>query len=432
MSVSETGLLLLSALRKSGSSSLLFDVPVDYFNKDEQKVFLWLRDHFREHKGFPTSKTIKRETGVSTVKTNENVNYYIDNSRKKALYYRLMDPYSELREAMGDKAPDRVIEVCKEILQISRELGRDQEGVITIRAALDEVEADYDIAHDTIGLRGITTGWPYVDKITGGHQNGDLNTLVGRPGRGKTYMILKQAYSAWLSGKAILLVSMEMTALQLARRLVGISSGINPNYIKTGRLSSIVKQRMDGSISVLRDGVPFNMVVGGFRKSVSAVRALAEELNPDIIFVDASYLLTPEKKRNRSESRRETVSDVIEELKMITTDLNRPILQTVQFNRLAVKPRRLREHERRNPIGHLSLERIGETDVVGQVSSIVTGIELGDPPHERDRRWMGFLKGREGEQGHWCVHYEFNPVNFDIVAREDQREVAPINLDHME
>ena len=182
---------------------------------------------------------------------------------------------------------------------------------------------------------------------------------------------------------------------------------------------------------------------GSFRQSVPAVRALCEELSPDIVFVDASYLLIPQKKRAGSSGRRESVSDVVEELKALAIDINRPIIQSVQFNRQAEKPtKQVRTHDSRgegrsdnstnnesagnrinamneehtNNVLHLSLAKIGETDVVGQASSIVLGLDkYAYAPFEDSRRYLAVLKGREGESGVFVVNYNFSPVNFDEV-----------------
>jgi hypothetical protein len=80
------------------------------------------------------------------------------------------------------------------------------------------------------------------------------------------------------------------------------------------------------------------------------------------------------------------------------------------------------------------LAKIGETDVIGQVSSVVAGLAKGFPPRDADTRWWAFLKGREGESGVFSFNYRFNPVNFDIISTGDQSagEAAPAqDMSHM-
>lgn len=433
-----TGVKLLSSLRRSGSASALFSIPATYFHdEDEREAFLWLTDYVRTHRAFPSPSVFYDETGVRTKRTTEPLSYYIDKARQRALYNDCVPLYAELDEAMRSREPDEAVRIAQEIIRADRNVRTSSDtGLVGLSNALELVSADYEIAQWQDTLRGVTTGWPYLDSVTGGWQNADLITFVGRPGRGKTYLMLHSAHAAWASGRSVLFVSMEMGALQIARRFVGIHSGLNPDRIRKGRLGTFLRQRLTGAMEDMDTGVPFDIVVGSFKKSTDAVRALAEEGAYDIIFADASYLLSPEKKANYS-ARREKVSDTIEDLKSISVDLDRPLVQSVQFNRKAVRSSVQtggdNNQQRSNPISHLGLDKIGETDIIGQVTSIALGIELFDPPYEQVRRWMGFLKGREGEHGHWALNYRFEPVDFSIIPprrrNRDGGEQQEINLD---
>ena len=438
MSVSNDVQMLLSALRKHGSMTLLYELPETYFNEDERQVLRSFREHVSEYRSFPSPRTFTRETGLKVVKTHEPITYYIDRARKRALYNALGEHVSTIGDGMQDRDPDNVVEAANAIVALAASLSRSTgRSYTSLDQALDEVLADEELAYNTIGIRGITTGWPEIDEVTGGHQNTDLNTLVGRPGTGKSYLLLRQAFGAHQDGHSVLFVSMEMNAMPMARRFAALGTGVNPDYLRKGTLDTLLRGQVREQISALKGGVPFHFIAGDFGKSVPIIRGLAEELLPDIIFVDASYLLKPENKRSGSSGRREVVSDTVEELKDVNLQLDRPIVQTVQFNRTAVRSQNSPQASEgiQNPIAHLGLHKIGETDVISQISSVVQGIERGPPPFEETRRYLGFLKGREGEQGVWQVNYQFNPVNMDIISPEEQERTEPLpdqNLNYME
>lgn len=428
-----TGIELLSVLRRTGSTSLLREVPEDFFiEKDERDAYIWLREYVQEHSSFPQASTFKRETGITTVKVKEPVDYYVNKARQRALFYAISNQMSELQEAIADKDPDRAADIAQGIALTRNTLSTQTTGVTSLQTAMAEVFDDHDSTRWQPLLRGVPSGWSALDAVTDGWQNGDLVTFVGRPGTGKTYVMLKNAHSAWMAGKSVLFVSMEMTTTQIARRFLGIDSGINPHQIRRGLSTDIEQQlRLSCNESMSKDGVPFHLIAGNFKKSVDAVEAAAYELRPDIIFVDASYLLSPRKKRSGSSGRRESVSDVIEELGSLAKSIDRPILNSVQFNRQAVRGSVSAPGAgNANPLSHLGLHKIGETDVVGQVSSIVIGIELYEPPNEYDRRYLGVLKGREGEFGHWVINYKFTPtVDFSLYTDTDNGNLrADINM----
>ena len=291
-------------------------------------------------------------------------------------------------------------------------------GHVTLAQALAEVREDFFQARMTsASLRGVPSGWGYLDDHTNGWINGDLATLVGRPGTGKTWLLIYNAYCAWLAGYKVLVVSNELAALQFGRRMLGMQTKINPRIISKGQLSTSMQQYFLENIQAMDNGVAFDIIVGGFRSSVETVSAFTKELGPDIVLVDAAYLLKPEQNASRSSNgRRETVADTIEALKRLALDENRPIVQTVQFNRSARKIARNDDQEERgNPLSHLSLDKIGETDVIGQASSIVLGIDQYEAPYERTRRWVGLLKGREGESGIFAINYRHQPVDFNVL-----------------
>lgn len=448
---SDEGIDLLSALRRSGSVSALAEVNPSVFTEDDEiAAFTWLRNFVFEHSQFPSPRLFKQHTGITTKAVQEPLAYYNEMARQRAMYRYMRQPMKDAWESMKDMNAPGTIDILQRMLREVNDLQARNTGRISLDRALDLAAQAYDEARMSFGLRGVTTGWQYVDTITAGWQNSDLISLVARPGRGKTYYLLYMAYRAWLSGRRVLFVSMEIDAEQLARRIIGIHSTINPDLIRRGRLDNHGETRFRGSIIDLKgtpgmERPPFDIIVGDFDKSVDVVKALAEELTPDIIFADASYLLLPEKGK-RFGSRREAVADVIGDMKKLQMHLQRPIVQTLQFNRQAVREVRRQRRDRdgenartlggaereaqENPISHLSLEKIAETDVVGQASSLVLGLEK--HPTDPARRYMGFIKGREGESGWWDLNYAFNPVNFSWRPPDAvEADPATVNLDWM-
>jgi replicative DNA helicase len=221
-----------------------------------------------------------------------------------------------------------------------------------------------------------------------------------------------------------------MSVLALARRLFGLQTGVNPNFIRSGRLSTAAEREMRRQLVAMAETeVPLYWLAGNFKKTIPALKASIYEAEPDIVFLDAAYLLKPESKQKSS--RREVIADVIEELAGLFKEIDRPGIISVQFNRQAVKPKKGEDEEAStNPLGHLSLEKIGETDVIGQSSSIVLFLEKGDAPHENTRRYMGIGKGREGEEGWMEFNYKFQPVNMSMIrdhrsARRADNDDAP-------
>lgn len=427
-----TGLNLLSALRRTGSLAALRETHETFFvEADELNAFRWLREHVATYRTFPDPAVFLRNTGLQTIIVSQNLSYYMNEARKRALYNLMMEPFGQIRDAMEAQNPDAVATIARQMVQASAQF-TDRSTFVSIEAAMHLVVTEYDLAAANFGgMRGITSGWDYVDEQTNGWQSDDLISIVGRIGVGKTYVLLKLAYSAWRNGHSVLFNTNELGIRQLATRLFGMHTRVNPTLIRRGQLSTVMAGRIQEMASTMINGVPFNILAGGFKQSVETVGAVAEVTSPDIIFSDSSYLLEPIKKRRNSDGRRETVADTIDDLKRLNIEISRPIIQSVQFNRQAEAPRRQNTNNV-NPTSHLSLAKIGDTDNIGRASSIAIGLAFGVPPRHEDTRWGKFMKGREGESGVFQFNYKFSPVNFDIIGVGERTEqVDPVTVQHM-
>jgi replicative DNA helicase len=89
----------------------------------------------------------------------------------------------------------------------------------------------------------------------------------------------------------VLFVSMEMTAKQIVRRILGMRAGVNPNFIRRGQLTEWTRDVVYQQVQIMREGAPFHVLAGSFDKSVPLVDAAIQELSPDLVLIDASYLM---------------------------------------------------------------------------------------------------------------------------------------------
>jgi RecA/RadA recombinase len=128
---------------------------------------------------------------------------------------RRRDPDQVLREAIG------------ELLRVDAPHG---EGPVVIEELLHELMDELEERADRGGgLRGLASGFPDVDDITGGFRRGDLVVLAGRPSMGKTQLALNIASHAALAEEAgVLVFTLEMSreaAGGRSGRGVGVASG---------------------------------------------------------------------------------------------------------------------------------------------------------------------------------------------------------------
>jgi DnaB-like helicase C terminal domain len=465
MPATPTGIALLSCLRRLGSSTELAEISESYFTEPEERAALgWLRAFVRDHHAFPGPSVFRAGTQITAIVTLEPITHYKDRARQRALYKEITRRWNAFKDSLDNKNPDQTIEISKEIVALENRFntGAAQQ---SFEDVLLGAGADYREAKQTVGLRGITTGYGFLDDETNGWQNTDNVALVGRISDGKSYVAIKHAMAARADGKCVLFQSNEMASLQIARRAIGMDARINPRSIARGEVGTLNEERLYSSITSMREGVPFHCYAGSLTASTAMLRALCERHRPDLIVVDASYLLTPEKK---GASRRENLVDVANDLKRISIDFNRPLIHTVQFNRTAVRGKKneedttdapppppvspqseiapsnperwdapepqARQRSRRHDYGnvsHLGLHKIAETDAIAANASIVVAIARPKGKHYEDQRYYTILKGREGERGLWLIHYDFRNMNFGEVTYEEDQAEQNLLTEHM-
>jgi len=272
--------------------------------------------------------------------------------------------------------------------------------------------------------QGITLGFAGLDEMTAGAQPGEVVTWVARPNIGKSWSIIKSAVAAHRAGANVLLVSMEMPGVSMARRTIGYMAGMNPDYIKRGTVSHWGQELLHETIDAAVAGAPFHFVSGNLTKSVPTVDALIQEYGPDVVYIDAQYLMQLAKGRGQMKQW-ELLAAVGTEVQQMALARNRAVHQSVQFNR----------SQKKGQEGDLA--NIGGTDVVGQISSIVVAISEGPAGHEETMRKYELIKNREGRKGSIYTNFLFEPIDFNEVPWDEEDDDAPagqaqaMNMDWM-
>jgi replicative DNA helicase len=132
---------------------------------------------------------------------------------------------------------------------------------------------------------------------------------------------------------------------------------------------------------------------------------MVDELRPDVLYIDAAYLVSV---NGSSAKMWEKLAMVGERLKELAISRDIPILQTVQFNRDAVKTKTF------------DLHTIGGSDTIGQLGSVIYAITEAEAPYNETRRNISVIKNREGSVAEFDIHYTFDPPNFTEVTVGEQ------------
>ena len=182
-------------------------------------------------------------------------------------------------------------------------------------------------------VTGLPTGYTEFDEMTAGLQPTDLIILAARPAMGKTTLALNMAeYAAIKTKKAVAVFSMEMSASQLALRLISSIGRVNATRLRTGQLEDEDWSRVTSAIRLLREAKIFIDDTPALSPDVlrAKARRLKREHDLGLIVIDYLQLMAVP---GNSENRATEISEISRSLKALAKELNVPVIALSQLNR---------------------------------------------------------------------------------------------------
>jgi replicative DNA helicase len=198
-------------------------------------------------------------------------------------------------------------------------------------------------------LSGITTGLTDVNARMGGMHRSDLIILAGRPGMGKTSLATNIAFNAARrllqdlndgiepersAGAAVAFFSLEMSADQLATRILAEQSNIPGTNIRTGNMN-IQEFREFARVAAELNSLPLyiddtpGLTIAALR---TRARRLKRQKNIGLIIVDYLQLLSGTAKGG-SDNRVQEISEISRGLKSLAKELHLPVVALSQLSR---------------------------------------------------------------------------------------------------
>lgn len=189
----------------------------------------------------------------------------------------------------------------------------------------------------TTDVTGLSTGFSALDRMTAGLQKGDLVIVAGRPSMGKTSFAMNMAeYAGFRDRMPVGVFSMEMSGLQIVRRLASSMGRIDAQKMRRGRLDNDDWQRYSELLQRFNDAPFYIDDTPGL--TVSELRARARRLarrtgSLGLIVVDYLQLMTGSSGGSKSENRATEISEISRGLKGLAKELDVPVIALSQLNR---------------------------------------------------------------------------------------------------
>lgn len=246
-----------------------------------------------------------------------------------------------------DAPPSVQIEETEQKLYDLAETGKYGSGFEPFTTALtDAIDMAANAYRRDGGLSGLATGFTDLDQKMGGLQPSDLIIVAGRPSMGKTALATNIAYHIARSyrgdpendgtadGAVVGFFSLEMSAEQLATRIIAEQAYIPSERIRRGRIESEEFDRIVEVSQELQTLPLFIDQTGGITVAQLAARARRLKRQRDIGLIVVDYLqLLSGSSRRASEGRVQEVTEITTGLKALAKELHVPILALSQLSR---------------------------------------------------------------------------------------------------
>jgi len=288
-------------------------------------------------------------------------------------------------DTSDDVAPmERVAEAEAQLYKVAEGAATGNEASSFRKAAMEAIKMAEAAMNSGGGLSGKTTGLEVIDRKTSGLHNSDLVILAGRPGMGKTSLATNIAFNCaeehlkWQSdggefqyGAPVAFFSLEMSADQLATRILAEQAEISSESLRSGKLTrdefqklSFASQRLT-ELPLYIDDTP--------ALTIAALRTRARRMKRkhDIGLIVVDYLQLLQGSGRANDNRVNEISEISRGLKTLAKELSVPVIALSQLSR-AVEQR-----EDKRP----QLSDLRESGSIEQDADMVWFIYRGDYYH---------------------------------------------------
>lgn len=253
-------------------------------------------------------------------------------------------------ESKVDEPAVEQIESAEHSLFQLAESGKHEGGFKAFNQTMLETISSIETAYKSdTRLTGVGTGLDDLDRLLGGLHKSDLIILAGRPSMGKTALATNIAFHAARSfrekedesgkkhvveGSSVGFFSLEMSAEQLATRMLSEASGLSSEKLRRGQLSNEDFVKVVQSSNEMNK-IPFH-IDDTPALSMPALRTRARRLKRThglgLIVIDYLQLVRPAG-RSSPDHRVQEISDITQSLKALAKELNVPVLALSQLSR---------------------------------------------------------------------------------------------------
>jgi replicative DNA helicase len=368
--------VIIPVLEKNISESWIVDDEV-------RRVFAFIRKHYTEYKEVPSAATvIDNFPTFKLYNVEDSIDYLID----KTVEFRRMSLTKAGLETAIEQLQKNDHESALTQMSNTVTLVNDQGIKGTNHIDLTKNSENRWTSYLNVQnhqFLGIPTGFERIDEATAGLQGGQLITIIAPPKTGKSQIALQVAINTHEAGHIPMFQSFEMNNHEQSQRHDSMRAHISNARLRRGQLKTDEEQRLQQMYLDMQTMKPFNLVDAINGLTIDALLAKAEQIKPDILFVDGVYLMMDQV--TGESNTPQALTNITRGLKRVAQRLNIPVVITTQTLLWKMKG------------GKVSADSIGYSSSFFQDSDVILGLE--PVPEDEEMRLLKIVQSRNAAPG---------------------------------
>lgn len=407
-------LLLLSKTIETGDIKTVVDhkITPNFFYGRGKIIYQKILEFYREYRKTPDIQTLKVEfPDFNLSECPEPIQFYVDKIRERHKHNEILKGLNIIADLLES---DKINDAEQQLYRLASRLAAE----IKISKDLDyakDAEDRYQrylIKKKHHGIDGIPTLIEPIDNVTGGAHKGELITILGQPGTGKTWFELVIARSAIREGYRVLFITKEMEPEQIATRMDAALLGLPFDKVRRGLLGDSVEDKYVELLKGLGDKYADFIISGDKGEGgVTEIQAKIEEHNPDLVIIDGSYLIIDE---DGGKAMHERAMNVTRRLKRLALKMGLPIYNSSQAGR---------QVKRGTAPG---MEDVAFSYAYAQDSDVIVSLYRTPEMEVASKLGVKLTKVRDGTNvGHYMLHWDFEDMSeFGVLTTDLTGESA--------
>ena len=237
------------------------------------------------------------------------------------------------KNAVEEEAENYIEKIIKRLADINSEGQKEKSFIDMLVDTVNEIEKKI--------LQGANFQNPYLtgifdlDAVTNGLHPEEFTVIGARPGIGKTTLALQIASKIAEKGIAVGIISLEMSDTQLIQKIISREANVDSNKLRLGNLDNNEQDKISLAIGEITTK-PF--FINTRARSIQDIELYARRLKNKndlgLLIVDYLQLV---KSKNKFNSREQEVAEISRSLKLLSLELQIPIIGLCQLNRNAAR-----------------------------------------------------------------------------------------------